>query len=190
MSALIALAKRDIQLTVLAVVALGLVLMNPFLYLGWQSVDGLQVELEKEEMMANIQLMNAQSEYDADALQSRLYDLQRDIEELSGIVRLPEEAPSADLYDVLAKTAGWNGVTLVSLSSVSRPGTETIGDNEYRKSQIDVRVAGALSNIRSFMTSMEEGAYASLEFEGVSLTLPEDSLDWEGALTLAILSRS
>lgn len=188
-SALIALVKRDKRLTVLVAFALGLAVMNPFLFLGWQSVGEIQADLEKEELMANIQLMNAQSQYDMDTLQSQLYDLQRDIDELSQSPRLAEEAPSADLFDILAKNAGWNAVTLVSLSSVVKPGIEKIGDNEYRKSEIDVKVEGQLSRITSFLTSMESGAYPSTRFEDISITNEEGGQNWQGALTLVVLSQ-
>jgi len=188
-SSLLTLARRNVGLTALVAAALFLVALNPFFYFGWQSAGDLQAELEKEEMVATVQLMQAQEKYGVASLQTELDGLERDIDNLAKSNRFPEEVPGADLYAAMASVAGWNGVTLVSLSSVTSPGTETIGENAYNKAEINMSVAGVLSNIRSFLTSMEEGAYPSLRFQDVNLTKPEGGQNWEGDLTVVVLSQ-
>lgn len=188
-SSLLTLARRNVGLTALVAAALFLVALNPFFYFGWQSAGDLQAELEKEEMVATVQLMQAQEKYGVASLQAELDGLERDIDDLAKSNRFPEEVPGADLYAAMANVAGWNGVTLVSLSSVISPGTEAIGENAYNKAEINMSVAGVLSNIRSFLTSMEEGSYPSLRFQDVNLTKSESGQNWEGDLTVVVLSQ-
>ena len=189
MSRVIELARRNVALTALMVVALSLLILNPFFYMGWQSANDRQAELEKEEMMANLQLMSAQANYDLNALRGERDELLAEIAVLSESTMIPEEFSSADVYETMAKEAKYR-VTLVSLSSVNEPSYETIGENTYEKYEINVIVAGSLTNIVAFLNAMEtEENYPSLRFQDLSVSKSEGQ-DWEGDIKLVILCQA
>jgi hypothetical protein len=189
MNRAIELARRNVALTALMVFALSLLILNPFFYMGWQSANDRQAELEKEEMMANLQLMSAQANYDLNALRGERDGLLAEIAALVKSTMIPEAFSSADVYETMAQEAKYR-VTLVSLSSVNEPSYETIGENTYEKYEINVSVAGSLTNIVAFLNAMEtEEKYPSLRFEDVTVSKSE-SQDWEGDLKLVILCQA
>ena len=190
MSTVVTLAKRNIALTLLVVAALGLLLLNPFFYFGWQSADGRVAELEREEMMANIQLMNAQAKYDLTGLREELQQVLSDIDDLSTSAVIPVEVSFANLDVALGSAASRHGVLVAGLTCDGKVGAEDIGENTYQRFEIDITVTGSLRSINSFLESMEDSAYQSLKFDNVNLTKSEFGDMWQGEVTLVILTQS
>jgi hypothetical protein len=190
MTALLAVIKQNTQLTVLVVVALGMLILNPFFYLGYQSAEQQIEDLGQDEMMAGLQLANTQSSYDVENLEQQRDDLRDEIALLSQGDVFAETVPSAQLNSTLANVAGWNGVSLLSLSSTIKPATEKIGDTTYQKTVVTVGVSGTLANLRAFLTAMEDGSTAGLRFEDVRLTATGQGSQWEGQLALSVLSQA
>lgn len=175
------LLRRNIALTVLIAVVVLFLIVNGFLYLGWQSAKDRQADLEGEEEIANLQLINAQSEYDLVSLR----DEYRDLEDSPNF---PSEVPSVELGVYLADAAAKYSVALVGVMLESEAGSEVIGGKEYPKSEIDVSVTGSLTGINSFLRYIEEGPFPGLEIENVCFTLTEEQ-GWEGSFTMVILSQ-
>jgi Tfp pilus assembly protein PilO len=186
---LMVMARRNLGMTVLVVAGLGLLILNPFFYMGWQSAGAQNVDLEKREMVATLQLTNARATYEVSTLRNELNALQGEMNVLAGIPSFPGEAPSADLYTAVAREAGRSGVTVTALESLEKTGSEEIGDGKYAKSEVNVSVAGSLSQVESFLANMENSEFPTLRFEDVNLTKIEGESTWEGDLKLVVLSQ-
>lgn len=187
---LILKARQNIPLSVMVVAALGLLALNPFFYLGWQSAGERQAEVEDREMIANLQLITAQSTYELSTLQAQRDDIQAGINGLTGSTAFPQEAPSTDLYTALSAVAGTSGrqVTLAAVQSSGESGSEEIGDSRYSKFVVDITLEGSLGNIQWFLDKMENSAFPTLRFDDVSLTKDEATSSWQGIVKLVILS--
>ena len=190
MMALVATARSNMPLTVLLGLALVLVIAGVMFLMGSRSAGERCDLLEQQEMTANIQLMTAQATYDVSALQLELNELETEIAGLKLGGKFPESAPMSSLSSAITNNAGWSGVTLVSLSSPSKTGTEKIGGRVYSKTQVNMTVSGTLDGIQRFMASMEGGSFPTLVFEGVSLAELEGGGGWEGSLTLAVVTQA
>jgi Tfp pilus assembly protein PilO len=190
MMALVATARNNLSLTIMIGLALVLVIVGVTFFMGWRSAGELCNQLEQQEMTANIQLMTAQSNYDVSALQQELNELQTEIAMLKLEGKFPESAPMSSLSSAIANNAGWSGITLVSLSSPSKTGTEKIAGHTYSKTQVNMTVSGTLEGIQRFMASMEGGSFPTLVFESVNLAELEGGGGWEGDLTLAVVTQA
>ena len=187
---LILKARQNIPLSVMVVAAIGLLALNPFFYMGWQSAGERQAGLADEEMIANLQLINAQTNYELSTLQAQRDDIQEGINGLTGSTAFPQEAPSTDLYTTLAAVAGTSGrqVTLSAVQSSGEAGAEEIGGSTYSRFVVDITLEGSLSNIQWFLDKMENGAFPTLRFDGVTLMKDEATSSWQGIVRLVILS--
>ena len=175
------LLRRNIALTVLIAVVVLFLVVNGFLYFGWQSAKDRQADLERDEELANLQLINAQRDYDLGSLQDEL-------RELENSPNFPSEVPSVELSVYLADAAAKYSVTLVGVMLESDAGSEVIGGMEYPRSEFDISVTGSLTGINSFLRYLEEGPFPGLEIENVCFTLTEEQ-GWEGGFTMVILSQ-
>ncbi len=181
-------ARRNLSLTVLAALALAMIVAGVIFFMGMQSAGQALADLEQQEVTANIQLMNAQATYDLETLRQELNDLEDQIAELSVQSGFPESVSTSKLSNALANNAAWNGVTVVSLSSPSKTSTETIGSGSYDKYRVEMTVSGSLEGIQKFVTSMEGSSFPTLRFDSVTLAQSEGGAGWQGDLKLAVIT--
>jgi len=182
--------QNNVAITALAVVAIILVaLIYMFFTAGKTAADDLH-KVEQERLLANTQLMQVRQQYNVDELQKQLDELNSGIATAKAVNKFPESINRDQLELDLANEASRRGVTLVSLSSITQSGTETIGGNTYNKSEINIKVEGLLNNTSLFLTSMEQGDFPTLKFKNVSLAKASEGEKWTTTFTLVVLSQS
>ena len=182
--------QKNTAITVLAVVAIILVVLIYMFFTAGKSAAEDFDKVEDELTMAQVQLTQAQKQYDVTELKEQIEDLNSGISSAKAINKFPETIDRDQLELDLASEASRRGVTLVSLSSIVQPGTETIGGNTYSKSEINIKVEGLLNNTSLFLTSMENGDFPTLKLKNVGLTKAEEGEKWTTTFTLVVLSQS
>lgn len=186
----VTIAQKNIVMTCLVIVAVILVVTVYMFYTAGQSAAQDLKDIQRDLTMAQVELNSAIRDYDVDKLRDQLDALNSAVSAAEALNRFPAIIDRDQLELKLANEASRRGVTLLSLSSVTKSGTETIGQNTYIKSEIGITVEAYLNNTSQFLTSMEQGDFPTLRFKNVSLAKGTTGDKWTTTITLVVLSQA
>jgi len=180
MTQVIDLVKRNARLAALVAVIVVLVVVAFVFYLGSQSSSDQQAKLVTQVKVAQVDLSNAQGQYDVAKLQT-------EENSLTASPSFPGTFPSVALSSYLAGAADKFGVELVSVDPRGATGTETVGGQQYVRNETNVHVTGDYEAMNSFLSYLEQGQQGQFP----SLTLEKAYFHpTEGSFTVVILTQS
>jgi len=176
--------KRNLPLTVMAVIAVALLVGSVVTYMQYQSAQTGLDKAQKEAIVAKANLAAARDQYDVDKLRAQEAALKATPDIPS---KWPSELPIINLSELISRGAAKYYVTINSVTpSMS---AVTIEGRNYSAYRALLNVTSVnLWGIIAFISYVENGPFTSLKTEGLSLALDATGLKWQGQFTVVVVS--
>ena len=163
MNQVIEIVKKNARIIIPIVIVVVLLAVNIVFYMGLNSVNAEQKDLDKAKTNAQVNLNIATTQYDLNTLRAQQA-------ELSGGANFPATVSVVELGLFLASAAESSGVSIDSVTSAAGA-TETIGTKKYPRVSVTLQVsASSYSKINTFLITLENGPFDTLKVQSLSLT--------------------